>query len=240
MENTYKLYTDGSHLIQHDIAGFGGYILDPNNNRICEFSELVKNPEHYNHHELSGLIFGLNKCKEMGIENIECYLDAKAVASMAKSSSTITQKTYVEKLPLAQELFDLKKDFPSIKFNHIYREQNNEADILSHVAIEKLLKERLEAKLAKLSPVGDIVQDAQAQTTIISHLKEQKNPRFTKSLPNMYSKEVLFNKEKNRTEDYFQLLKNHMADFIVFDLEKKGETCFLHISQLKRILMTVL
>lgn len=137
MENYYKLYTDGSYFQLEDIAGFGGYILDPTGKTVLEFSDIIKDPNCFNHHESTGLKRGLELAIEKGIKNIECYTDDQVLAKIFSIENKKDQAAYL-KNTILKDIVKLIDNFDSMTCTYIPRRKNKRADILSRKKIKEL------------------------------------------------------------------------------------------------------
>lgn len=229
--SAYKLYTDGSYLDKQGIAGFGGYIKATGGEKVLIFSELVTNPHYHTHHEICGLIHGLNKCVELGIKEVKCYLDAKSVADLANIKTPDKRKKFIQRLSLAQNLYDVLDKFENVTVTHIYREKNKEADKLSHVAINQYLKEQQAIEVNSLKPTGDIDTDIVIRNNLMEKIAEKKNSRLHPSIPNTYCNE-LFNPANM---PYYENLKKHTKIFLNFDLANSGQSYKLVTNLIEKV-----
>jgi ribonuclease HI len=142
MENTFKLYTDGSYRESLGMGGYGGYLIAPNGEKVFEFSEIIKNPEHYTKHEAIGLSHGLQLCVEHGVKNLICYTDSKQLALIANTQDRNVQEVYIQKNPTLKGVVDLKPSFEKIEFYFLPRKYNALADKLSRKAVVQLTHPR--------------------------------------------------------------------------------------------------
>lgn len=139
---SYKLFTDGSYSHKDNLAGYGGYIINRSKTAVLEFSEQIKEPENFKWHERMALKRGLELALEKGIKNLKCYMDDKSLAEQAQQlnhvSSRIDFTNKVNKINFLKDISILKKCFTSISFEHIPREKNTRADILSRQSIKDI------------------------------------------------------------------------------------------------------
>jgi ribonuclease HI len=131
--NTYKLYTDGSFQPDLNIAGIGGYLLDPENRVICTFSERVTNPLYFKFHESIALTHGLNMALKRGISRLECFSDDRSIRNVFNQPTLSLEAAATN--PLRQEIFSLKEQFEVIHFHHLARIHNKKADKLAGEAL---------------------------------------------------------------------------------------------------------
>lgn len=133
----YKLYTDGSYYDQEKIAGFGGYIVDEENNVIEKFSEVITSPELFQWHERLALKKGLELAIEKGIKNLTCYTDDSGLSKRASLSEDKLGKRASNKIIL-NDIVKLKESFDEIQIQWTPRKLNNIADKLSREALKKI------------------------------------------------------------------------------------------------------
>lgn len=129
----YKLFTDGSHLMEFNVAGIGGYLLK-DDVTFFEFSEIIENPALHTKHETLALTSALTKCLEANLQNepIELFSDAQDLMLILNKS---TRHMYAEKNPLLNEVFSLCDQFTNLSFTYIPRNENSRADKLSRKRI---------------------------------------------------------------------------------------------------------
>jgi ribonuclease HI len=128
---TYKLYTDGCHYIHLNAAGIGGYLVDDNGNQVWEFSEQLSNDKALNQHEVYALEYGLKKCIESGVTDLECFMDAKSIAETFNVKDKDLLNSFVEKDKALQLIVPLLEKFNNINFFYLPRDENKQADKLS-------------------------------------------------------------------------------------------------------------
>lgn len=228
--SNYKLYTDGSCLEKHGLAGFGGYILNPEGQRVIEFSDLVPDPKYHTLHELIGFTYGLNKCLELGITNIECFIDAKNVSDIANVKAPDKRKNLISRLSIIQDLFDNIDKFEGITVTHIYRKENTEADKLSHVAINQVLKQRQTAQINSFLPNGNIERDNISRIGLMELIKDKTN-RLKPIIPNIYFNGLF----SPKNIDYFEGLKKHTKIYLMFNLSIYGEKYKLIANTIEKV-----
>lgn len=141
MNEVYKLYTDGSHRMLDNMAGFGGHIDTFEGKTILEFSDIIIDKIFFNQFEKLGLKKGLELCLEHGITKLECYADdiqlAKKFNIVEPSRRNIHDKNGI-KNELLEDIFKLRDQFEYIKFNYLPRNLNAKADRLSHKEMDRV------------------------------------------------------------------------------------------------------
>jgi ribonuclease HI len=85
--------------------------------------------------EYTALTEALKKLKSLGVEgDVLVRSDSKLLVGQMSEGWKVKGGMYVEKL---KEARDLMKEFGSISFEWVPREQNQEADLLTRIAYEK-------------------------------------------------------------------------------------------------------
>jgi len=128
--------TDGGAIGNPGPAGIG--VVIKGEAREKKYSEKIGNGTN-NQAEYKALIFALKKTKllfgKKNAKNIEvdCYLDSELLVKQLNGEYKIKEK---DLKPLFIEVWNLKTEFKNVKFIHVPREQNKEADDLVKKAID--------------------------------------------------------------------------------------------------------
>lgn len=132
-------YTDGGARGNPGPAGIGVQIVDENGTVIKEVSEAIGNSTN-NFAEYQAVTTALRtlkalygkKTKDM---NIELRMDSELVKKQLNAEYQIKE---VGLVPLFIEIHNLRvTNFPNLKYTHIPREKNKEADRLANEAMDK-------------------------------------------------------------------------------------------------------
>jgi ribonuclease HI len=129
--------TDGGAIGNPGPAGIG--VIIKGEGKEKKYSEKIGNATN-NEAEYKALIFSLKKTKllfgKKNAKNIEldCYLDSELLVKQLNGEYKIKEKDLQQ---LFIEVWNLKIDFKNVKFIHVPREQNKEADALVGQAIDK-------------------------------------------------------------------------------------------------------
>lgn len=134
---TYKLYTDGSHSVELQIAGIGGVILDSQNNKIFTFSEPITHL--MSSHELKAIEYGLKKALEIGIKDIICCTDN--LMNVKKLEKKEIKEEDSENSILFNNIIKLSQNFESIQFEYVPSKSNKVANYLASKTLKDSLKE---------------------------------------------------------------------------------------------------
>lgn len=134
MAKYVKIYTDGGARGNPGPAGISA---------VLEYNGQVKKYKKYighatnNEAEYQAVIFALEKAKELGAKNVDVFLDSELVANQLSQKFKIKDK----KLALLfVKVWNISIVFDKIKYIHIYREDNKEADRLVNQAIDKAIR----------------------------------------------------------------------------------------------------
>ena len=127
-----KLYTDGGARGNPGPAGIGG-VLYSGAKKIDEFSRYLGHATN-NQAEYEALIEGLHRAKNLGAEEVECYLDSELVVKQMKREYKVKDKKLAS---LFVKVWNASLAFKKITFHHLRREKNKEADRLVNEAIDR-------------------------------------------------------------------------------------------------------
>lgn len=133
------LYTDGGSRGNPGPAAAGILICSDKGQIIKRYSQYLGDNLTNNQAEYEAVIFGLNKIKLIfgkkkikGLE-IESRTDSELLVSQLNGKYKILDSKIQ---PLFIKIWNLKLDFRKIKFNHIPREKNKEADYLANESLK--------------------------------------------------------------------------------------------------------
>lgn len=131
--NKLEVYTDGGARNNPGPAGIGVIIGDK------EYAEYIGETTN-NIAEYKAVIFALKKAKHLlgksKLKNTEVIInaDSQLVVSQLSGKYKVLEK---ELQTLFMEIWNLKFNFPFLRFNYIPREQNKRADYLVNQAIDR-------------------------------------------------------------------------------------------------------
>ncbi len=125
------LYTDGGARGNPGPAGIGAVLKV--GGEIKEYKKYLGEATN-NQAEYRALILGLEKAKEAGAGEIECYLDSELVVKQMKREYKVKD---ADLAPLFVKVWNLSLGFKKISFQHVRREMNQRADDLVNKAIDE-------------------------------------------------------------------------------------------------------
>ncbi len=132
---TVIAYIDGLAEPANPGTGTYGFVIYDGTRRLAEGSGLAGYEVTSNYSEYTALAEALKKLKALGVEgDVLVRSDSKLLIGHMSEGWKVKGGMYVEKL---KEVRDLLREFGSIRFEWIPREQNQEADLLTRVAYDR-------------------------------------------------------------------------------------------------------
>jgi ribonuclease HI len=134
---TVTVYVDG---LAEPNPGLGtyGFTIYEGAKKLAEGNGLAGYRVTSNYAEYTALAEALKKLKQLRIEgDVLVKSDSRLLVGHMEEGWKVKGGAYVEKL---KEVRDLLKEFGSVSFMWIPREQNEEADLLTRIAYEKQRK----------------------------------------------------------------------------------------------------
>ncbi len=131
---TVTVFIDGLAEPTNPGTGTYGFVIYDGERKLAEGSGLAGHGVTSNYSEYTALAEALKRLKSLSVEgDVLIRSDSKLVVGHLSEGWKVKGGMYVEKL---KEVMDLMKEFGSIRFEWIPREQNQEADLLTRVAYE--------------------------------------------------------------------------------------------------------
>ena len=132
---TVTVYIDGLAEPANPGTGTYGFLIYDGTRKLAEGSGLAGYEVTSNFAEYTALAEALKKLKALRYEgDVFVRSDSKLLVGQLSEGWKVKGGMYVEKL---KEVRDLMKEFASMRFEWIPREQNQEADLLTRIAYEK-------------------------------------------------------------------------------------------------------
>lgn len=120
----YIIFTDGGSRGNPGPAATGIIIKDEKMLTQCAYGEYLGRQTN-NYAEYMAIISALVKAKELGATELSCYLDSKLVVEQLNGKWKVKEPS-IQKLFI--KAYNAMQGFQSVKFFHIPREKNKEAD----------------------------------------------------------------------------------------------------------------
>ena len=129
------MYIDGLAQPRNPGTGTFGFLIYDGNRKLAEGNGLAGRDVTSNFAEYTALVEALKKLKSLRIEgDVLVKSDSQLLVGQMSEGWKVKGGVYLEKLKEARELL---KEFGSIQFQWIQREENQEADLLTRIAYEK-------------------------------------------------------------------------------------------------------
>lgn len=132
--NIAIVHTDGGARGNPGPAGIG--VVIEVNGKVTNLKKYIGKVTN-NQAEYQAVILALEKLIDLDIKEAEFYLDSELVQ---RQLSGIYKVKNQELAPLFVKIWNLRQQFKVVKFTHVYREDNKEADRLVNEAIDDFLK----------------------------------------------------------------------------------------------------
>ena len=131
--NRIIIFSDGGARGNPGPAGIGAVLYNEDKKIIAEISHYLGETTN-NQAEYRALIAAIKKARELGGQEIVCYLDSELVVKQLNREYKVKNKDLA---PLFLEVYNLSLGFQKISFIHIPREQNSVADRLANEAMDR-------------------------------------------------------------------------------------------------------
>jgi len=127
------IHSDGGARGNPGPAGIGALLTDDKYQTIATISQYLGVTTN-NQAEYRALLAGLKRAKELGADEVECYLDSELVVKQLNREYKVKNK---ELAPLFVEIYNLSLGFKKINYIHVRREYNKDADRLANEAMDR-------------------------------------------------------------------------------------------------------
>lgn len=131
--NRIIIFSDGGARGNPGPAGIGAVLYNEDKKIIAEISHYLGETTN-NQAEYRALIAALKKARELGGQEIACYLDSELVVKQLNREYKVKNKDLA---PLFLEVYNLSLGFQKVSFIHIPREKNSVADRLANEAMDR-------------------------------------------------------------------------------------------------------
>jgi ribonuclease HI len=128
-----KIFTDGGARGNPGPAAIGIVITDEKNKVLKKYAEFI-GPATNNQAEYKALIKGLEMAKEIKPQEIVCYLDSELITKQMRQEYRVKDK---DLQPLFIKAWNAKIILKKVRFHHITRDLNKEADKLLNSELDK-------------------------------------------------------------------------------------------------------
>ena len=132
MNHKLIIYTDGGARGNPGPAAIGAVLMDEQSKVIVQISKCIGEATN-NQAEYRAVIAALKKAKELGVSELDFFLDSELVVKQLKREYKVKNNDLA---PLFLQVHNLTVGFKKVTFQHIRREQNLEADRLVNLALD--------------------------------------------------------------------------------------------------------
>jgi len=127
------IYTDGGARGNPGPAGIGVLILNDQSEKLAEISEFIGEATN-NQAEYRAVLKAIKKAGEYTDNELHFYLDSELVVRQLSGEYRVKNKDLA---PMFVKIYNETLGFKKVKFSHIPREKNKEADRLANLAMDK-------------------------------------------------------------------------------------------------------
>ncbi len=134
----FTIFADGGARGNPGPAGSGAIVRDEKGKTVATVSEFLGHTTN-NVAEYTGILRALEKLRDYvgsdsGETDVVIKMDSMLVVKQMKGEYRIKHPNLT---PLASRVQELCRQFKSVSFSHVYREQNTEADKLANEAMDR-------------------------------------------------------------------------------------------------------
>jgi len=131
MSELVELYTDGASRGNPGPASVGASLVQ-DGAEIATVSEAI-GMQTNNYAEYSALIAGLQKASELKLQELVVKADSELMIKQLRGEYKVKNANIK---PLFMKVIELAKNFKTITYTHVRREQNKRADQLANLALD--------------------------------------------------------------------------------------------------------
>ncbi|MBZ0267130.1 ribonuclease HI family protein [bacterium] len=126
-------FSDGASRGNPGPAAVGVRILSPDGEELLAEGMVIERCTN-NVAEYRGAIHALERAHELGLDALELRMDSELVVKQLKGEYRVKQPALAE---LKEQVDRLRARFKTVRFRHVRREQNREADLLANEALDR-------------------------------------------------------------------------------------------------------
>jgi len=134
-ESQFSLYTDGGAR-GNPGPGAVGVIIKENSKIVKKISKFIGKTTN-NQAEYQALILGLGELHKLTKGFVQCFLDSELIVKQLKGEYKVKDKKLI---PLYNKVRELAQRFKEVKFVHIPRFRNKEADRMVNEELNRRLE----------------------------------------------------------------------------------------------------
>lgn len=135
-----RMYTDGGARGNPGPAAIGIVFFELTDEgeqgaKICEFGVYIGETTN-NHAEYQAIIHGLKKAKELGYNSVDARLDSELAVKQLNGEYRVKNEGLARQV---LEIHNLKQAFRDVRFTHVRRALNKDADAMVNKAIDEAM-----------------------------------------------------------------------------------------------------
>jgi len=128
----HTLYFDGCSKGNPGMSGAGAVLYDEQLVEVWSTAHFVGRCSTNNEAEYTGLLVGLRKCVDLGIDHLLVRGDSQLIIRQLKGEYKVKSESLK---PMYLEAIELIQQIGSVQLEHVYRHLNKRADELSNQGI---------------------------------------------------------------------------------------------------------
>jgi ribonuclease HI len=128
-----RIFTDGGARGNPGPAGVGVLIENADTGKVVERHAHYLGETTNNQAEYQAVLLGLERCKQLGAAEVDVVSDSELLVKQAKGQYRVKNPGLAERF---LELRNLEAQLGRVKYRHVKREANGEADRLSNLAMD--------------------------------------------------------------------------------------------------------
>lgn len=130
------IFTDGGARGNPGPAGLGVYITDESGKVVMEHSRYLGEKTN-NQAEYLAVVDALEHATQLGADEVDMFLDSELIVKQLHGEYRVKNK---ELASLFVRVWNLSTGFKKIRYTHVRREKNKDADRLVNEAIDRHMK----------------------------------------------------------------------------------------------------
>ncbi len=137
MSKKVRIYTDGGSRGNPGPAASGAVIKELKGNKegdVIATAEKFLDVTTNNQAEYTAIVIGLGKAKELGAKEVEVYMDSELATKQLNGEYKVKDAEIAKRF---LEVKNLIHSFSSVKFKHVRRELNKEADAIVNKVLDE-------------------------------------------------------------------------------------------------------
>ncbi|MBU0645906.1 ribonuclease HI family protein [Patescibacteria group bacterium] len=130
-----RIYSDGGSRGNPGPSAAAAVLMNPENKKVLATVAEYVGETTNNQAEYYGVIMGLKKAKELGVKEVEVYMDSELAIKQLKGEYRVKNSELAKRF---LEVHNLIQEFHQVTYQHVTRDKNQQADAL----VNKILDER--------------------------------------------------------------------------------------------------